>query len=360
VLKKSVLKISKRMGLFRLSMVLSHRKLRILCYHGFGDAEDVSFRPKLFITEATFKSRLKKLREMGVSVLPLDEALGAMQDRNLLRCTTAITIDDGFPSVLQIAAKQLNQFSMPATLYVTTYYALKQQPIFRLLVQYIFWKSKKNSIVVNDIPGISDGTYSIADEQSRTRLWQPIVEECERSLTEDARQEIARRLATAAEVNIDRMLRERVLHIMDADEIKQIEQLGVQIELHTHRHRFPIDPALAERELVDNRRTLEAWTGRQLKHFCYPSGAWDRSHWPVLASQEVKSATTCDRGLNTWETNAYALHRFLDSESISMIEFESEICGFSEFLRGLRKFIKRVLSMGDSQPLERTARSAYQ
>lgn len=61
---------------------------------------------------------------------------------------------------------------------------------------------------------------------------------------------------------------------MNPQEISEIAKDGVDVQLHTHRHRTPDDEALFQREIEDNRRRIESLTGRSPQRFCYPSGVY--------------------------------------------------------------------------------------
>ena len=57
----------------------------------------------------------------------------------------------------------------------------------------------------------------------------------------------------------------------------------------------------------------------------------------------VRSAVTCELGLFNGKTNLYQVPRLLDGENLQQIEFESEVCGFADWLRRVKRIAKRVL-----------------
>jgi hypothetical protein len=126
---------------------------------------------------------------------------------------------------------------------------------------------------------------------------------------------------------------------MDDRQIRSLLGQGIDIQLHTHRHRLPLEQEGTVREIQENRGVLEPLVGKRLNHFCYPSGIWSEKHWPGLAETGVKSATTCDAGLNSHRNAPLALKRFLDSEDILGIEFEAEIYGFAEIVRRVKRWL---------------------
>jgi peptidoglycan/xylan/chitin deacetylase (PgdA/CDA1 family) len=107
---------------------------------------------------------------------------------------------------------------------------------------------------------------------------------------------------------------------------------GADIQLHTHRHRAPLDRELFLREIADNRHSIQAMTGLRPSHFCYPSGVYDLRFLPWLRESDIISATTCETGFASRSSNQLLLPRFLDNAALSSIEFESWLTGVSAAL----------------------------
>jgi peptidoglycan/xylan/chitin deacetylase (PgdA/CDA1 family) len=118
-------------------------------------------------------------------------------------------------------------------------------------------------------------------------------------------------------------------------------QRGLDIQLHTHRHRISkAGHFCIEEEVEDNRARLEPLTGQPLQHFCYPSGVYDRAIWPDLKKIGIASATTTAPGLVGRSAEIYALPRILDGEHVSDLEFEAELSGLLELKRSFFKWLK--------------------
>jgi peptidoglycan/xylan/chitin deacetylase (PgdA/CDA1 family) len=117
---------------------------------------------------------------------------------------------------------------------------------------------------------------------------------------------------------------------MNPDEVRAVAKAPrprIDIELHTHSHQTPEDPALFQREIVENRRRIEEMTGRRPKHFCYPSGVYRLPYLPVLRSEGVVTATTCEPGLVDRTTNQLLMPRFVDTMRVSDEEFQAWLDG---------------------------------
>jgi peptidoglycan/xylan/chitin deacetylase (PgdA/CDA1 family) len=333
---KWILALGKYLGLFPLARLLTRKQLRIVCYHGTAIANEAAFRPDMFIAAATFERRLQYIVRKGFVVLSLEDAVTRLRAGGLPPNALVITIDDGFYGTYKEAIQLLKKYRLPATLYVTTYYSQHQNPVFRLEVQYIFWATKEKSLDLDGL-GIEEfrGEAAVSDRRDDATMWR-IIDYGETRLDEPGRRVLTARLASLLRVDLEELEKNRYLGLMNEEEIREASKAGIDIQLHTHRHRFPIDETSAKREIVDNRAVLELAVGKRLRHLCYPSGIWSERHWAWLEELDIQTATTCDVGLNDPRTHPLALKRVFDSSEVSSTEFEGELSGYLEILRGLR------------------------
>jgi peptidoglycan/xylan/chitin deacetylase (PgdA/CDA1 family) len=333
-LKAIVFQLAKHAGLFRLARWSTRNQLLILCYHGFELADESRFRPMLFMRSEVFARRLETIQQYGHTVVPLDEAVRRLRDGTLPRNAVCLTIDDGFYSVLACAAPLLRQYGFAAALYVTSYYADKRAPIFRLVVQYMFWKTAAPTFDGSGQPWDPPESVNLADPDATTRAMWRIIEHGENHCDEPGRQEICRILGERLGVDYAFIEHSRMLSLVSAEEIRQLSDAGVDIQLHTHRHRLPQnDAAGLQKEILENARFLEGILERPLQHLCYPSGLWTPAQWPSLAELGIASATTCEPGFNSADTPVLGLYRVLDDSTVPQLTFEAELSGFSEWLR---------------------------
>lgn len=326
--------ICKAIGLFHLSRFLMRRRLLILCFHGIALADEHAFRPMLFMRESVFRNRLETIRKNGFPVVSLSEGLSRLSAGQLPPNPITITIDDGFYNALSRAAPILQSYSLPATLYLTTYYVEKGTPIFRLVVQYMFWKTTVEHLEPLDQPWGPDQAIVLNDPGQRDTITWKIIGYGESKCDEPGRQAICQTLGAVLAVDYEELVASRILGLVAEEELLTLERMGIDIQLHTHRHRLPPeDEAACRREIQDNREFIQNALGETKTHLCYPSGVWDKGQWPCLEAEGVESATTCEPGLNTASTPRMGLHRVLDQDNLSRIEFEAELFGFCELLR---------------------------
>lgn len=341
-----ILKICDKLGLFYLTKLIFKKKLQILCYHGFECADETKFRPKLFISKATFAKRLAILKQAGFNIVDLDDAVKALDSNTLPDNSIVITIDDGFYNVFNIAAPMLAQYQFPSTLYLTTYYSIKQSAIFRLVVQYLFWKTNHSTLDLSilALEGFSETLNLTNANPQLTQQIANIYQYGEQHFNEAERVAFSHTLAKALNVDLKSVLDSRMLGLITLEEAKQLQTMGMDIQLHTHRHIFPQDDkSKAQQEILENRSVIESALTGDLKHFCYPSGQWHEKQWPWLKEVNITSATTCEGGFNSVNSPKLGLSRFLDGENISELEFKAEIYGFLEMMRMGRSLVRRFI-----------------
>lgn len=333
--KRFIYQISKRLGFFALARRLTAKELRILCYHGLSIGDEYLYMPGLFMRPETVRTRLHTLTRHRYPVLPLSQALEHLRNGTLPPCTVVITFDDGFYGNYHCGIALFDEFPLAATIYVTTYYVMKQTPVFRHVVQYMFWKTDRNELVLEGLPGFGGGVLDLTDEPVARRMMWDLILKAETDLKESERVTLGHELGVRLGVDFDELVRTRRLSLMTPNEIRSLAELGMDIQLHTHRHQFLPNKEHVQREIMDNRAVLEPLVGWPCVHLCYPSGVFTPVQWPWLQEAGIASATTCEPGLNNIRTHPYGLRRFVDAETVTTLEFEAEISGFSELLRRL-------------------------
>jgi peptidoglycan/xylan/chitin deacetylase (PgdA/CDA1 family) len=335
-MKILILRTAKAFGLFALSRWLTRRGLRILCYHGIwlGEGHYGNF---LFMSPQKFADRMAFLAAAGYPLLPLDEAVGRLKAGSLPPGATAVTIDDGWHGTYRYMLPALEAHGLPATVYVTTYFAERQYPVFDLVVRYLLDRGEGRQLDLSDLGVPGGGTVRLDTAVARAEAGEKIMIYGNEGLDAEERHAFGARLAAALDQDYGALVRDKVFHLMSAEELADAVGRGLDIQLHTHRHRTPLgDPDGLAREIADNRARLEPIAGHSLHHFCYPSGVYDRHIWPQLAALQIESATTIEQGLNFPGAEPLGLKRLLDGQEVELIEFEAELCGFVELTRLLR------------------------
>ena len=333
-LKLSVLHASRACGLFRLAARTGRRseQLLILCYHGISMDDEHEWAPGLYMPAELFDARLSQLTRGGCNVLPLGDAVARLRAGTLPPRSVVITFDDGNVDFHRRAWPLLKAHGLPATVYLTTYYCEDNRPIFPLILSYLLWKRRERRAEI----ALSSSRRLVLDASSAEgrRLTEAalMAHAQDEGMTARERDDLAARVAAALGTDYTDIRARRLLHIMNPLEVRAVAAEGADVQLHTHRHRSPLDEARYRGEIVANRQRIEALTGRPATHFCYPSGTHRPQFERWLRAEGVSSATTCEPGMAARDSNPFRLPRLLDHSALTSVEFDAWLCGLGAML----------------------------
>lgn len=338
VLKLSLLHVARALGVFS-AVARSRRRSRqllILCYHGISMDDEHEWAPGLFMRAERFESRLERLRRGGYRVLPLAEAVEGLRMGTLPPRSVAITFDDGNIDFRRHAWPLLQQYGLPATVYLTTYYCETNFPVFPLVLSYLLWKGSGTRAQIELPTGESVLVDATSPEHRRRAESMLLALAHDEGMSALEKDKLARNVASALGIDYDDLRERRLLHLMNPDEVRELAAQGVDFQLHTHRHRSPLDEGRYRAELTLNRARITAMTDTISRHFCYPSGTHKPQFEQWLAAEGVVSATTCEPGIATRTSDCLRLPRLLDHSTITDVEFDAWLCGLSALLPNRR------------------------
>jgi peptidoglycan/xylan/chitin deacetylase (PgdA/CDA1 family) len=327
--KRAVLKTLDTVGVFH---AISHsdwrrQRLAILCYHGVSLDDEHLWDPYLYMKPSDIEARFARIREGGYSVLPLNEAIERLYQGDLPEKSAALTFDDGFHDFYCQAYPLLRKYELPATVYLTTYYCDDNRAVFNVALSYVLWKGRASR-------------QDLATPAGRQQAWDAIKDRAERdNLNARDKDTLLQEIAAGLGIDYAGIQRRRILHLMTPAEVAELAAAGIDVQLHTHRHRTPLDRALFTREIADNRARIAGITGTRATHFCYPSGVYRPEFLPWLEEQEVASATTCDVGLASLGHHRLLLPRIVDHSRFAPIEFDAWLTGAAHLLPNKRTLV---------------------
>jgi peptidoglycan/xylan/chitin deacetylase (PgdA/CDA1 family) len=307
---------------------MTRRGFRILCYHGFSLADEHEWSADMFMSGAFFRRRMELIAASGMPVVPLEQVLRDDYPDHAI----AITIDDGWEGTLRVAAPILQEFSFPATLYLSSYYSATQTQVFNVLADYLLWKTAK--------PRVSLPEWSI-DIEIRPGAYRAALSDLRQlghRLGQVERQRLADELSQALGVDSTGLF-----YYLSLDQAKELDRLGIDLQLHTHRHRFDgIGREDAIEEVQANRAYLDGVRPAPRQHFCYPSGSYSGEQLAWLRDLDIQTATTCESGLNYPGQDPLQLHRMLDSQSIPEDWFMAMLEGIPFVARSPLDHLRRL------------------
>jgi peptidoglycan/xylan/chitin deacetylase (PgdA/CDA1 family) len=315
------------------------RRLLILCYHGVSLHDEHEWNPTLYIAPAALRARLRLLQALGCSVLPLDDAVKCLYANQLPSRSVVLTFDDGYVDFERQAYPLLQEFGMPATVYLPTLLCGANRPVFRLAIAYMLWKARARHVDLSGLTADRPGRYNLSTRDGRERAGEAIIATARHDRLSLAEKELfAAAIARQLDVDYEAISAAGMLTIMPPASARALAASGVSFELHTHSHRTIENGAQLALELRTNRAALHRITETSPRHFCYPSGWYRGEFVRVLRGADVRSATTCDPGLADPTSDPLVLPRFVDSQAISLLEFEGWVTGAARLLSRSRSY----------------------
>jgi peptidoglycan/xylan/chitin deacetylase (PgdA/CDA1 family) len=305
--KRGVLSIARHSGILNVWGGSGWRRNRfaVICYHGVSLADEHEWNPSLYVSAEFLRRRLDLLRRGGYTILGLKEAYARLHAGSLPPRTVVLTFDDGTYDFLSVAWPILCEFDIPATVYWTTYYAQRQFPVFSVASRYVAWKAGRP--LPDLLPTVRSANGAEKDAWLR---------------------EVCGRLG----VSYQRIHDSRIFSILRPEEVAELARAGCDFQMHTHRHRMPLDEEAFRTEIALNRAKITEATGQTPRHFCYTSGKFRSRFLPWLEAEGVITATTTRPGLINRDTHPLLLPRLVDHVGLSDAEFEAWTSGVAALL----------------------------
>ena len=239
------------------------------------------------------------------NVMPLHDALRALDQGRLPPRTVCITFDDGYRSVHDLALPILRKFGLPATVFVTSG--------FLDVDAGNMW----NDRIIHAVQSLPAGVLDLRD----------IGLDCYPLDSLDARKQTARRLTEAGKYLppgqraslVERLDRMSGMHhdalMLTPDMLAALERGGVEIGAHTISHPIltSLDDDSARHEIVAGKSQLEALVGKPVRLFAYPNGKvgqdYDIRHVDMVRQAGFFAAFTTAVGAITGDQDRFQLPR---------------------------------------------------
>ena len=347
-LKLVTLRIANALGVPSLLMRTNWRRQRllILCYHGVSLDDEHFWNPDLYVTREFLRQRLRILKELRAGIIPLDEGVQALYAGRLPERSVVLTFDDGMHDFYQVAYPLLHEFQFPATVYLTSYYSHFNRPVFDVMCSYLLWKGRGRllrypAVFESEIP-LNDSGIAKADRQIKAFALRV-------GLSGYKKDELLGDIAAVLDIDYEDLCSKRILHLMAPEEVAAVARGGIDIQLHTHRHRVSIHRDRFLREIDENRAYIDAYSSSLVRHFCYPGGFHLPQFVEWLRERGIVSSTTCEPGLASTTNDPMLLPRLVDHTGLTLAEFSAWISGLGSLLP------RRAHIMSEGQLLEEAA-----
>ena len=321
-------------GVFALARRVTRKHLRILCYHGFSIRDEYQVAPLMFMRAETFERRMRILKARRIPVVPLDAAVKMFKDGEIASCETVITLDDGWSSSLTIALPILQKYDFPASLYLSTEHLSDRAEVFNVIISYTIHRSKHPMLQLDDVHPAVDGSYELGPHRQQTIS--ALIGATERGVNFSARFNLLAPIAHALGVDLADILKDNRFRLLDRSELKEAFHGGLDIQLHTHRHKLP-DASFDSMAEAIERIARRSDQSSALNHVTFATRAGNTAANNLNGLHASASPPRrCDPRSQRPEHSVMLLKRYLDGENSSDIAFDAEICGVRELARSFR------------------------
>jgi peptidoglycan/xylan/chitin deacetylase (PgdA/CDA1 family) len=235
-------------------------RLCVLNYHRILTQPD-----PLFVDEPTVETFRWQMRLLAryFNVLSLPEAVAGLITGRLPARAVCITFDDGYRSIHDLAMPVLNEFGLPATVFVSTAY-LDSGTMWNETIADAVRRLPGGAV---DLSGTGIGTRELRTGDDRRKVLYELTAHA-KYLPPAERLALTERLAEmVGGSHADNLM-------LTPEMIRTMAAQRFEIGAHTVSH--PILTSLsddaARHEIVQGKHDLEAITGTPVRYFAYPNG----------------------------------------------------------------------------------------
>lgn len=328
MIKQLTLNLMRVSGVFDLARLARRHAALILTYHRFSAGrEDGKISAANFAEQLEYltkRYRLVPLAQLAESVVGREEARPRL---------AAITIDDGYHDVYQIAYPLLRRFGSPATLFVPPDFIDRRVWIWTDKVRFLAGQAVSQRGAFRPVMDFSEREIPIelTDAASRREAAERINSAL-KQFPEEIKEEAIERLAGDLGVELPESPPDEFGPISWA-EAREMQANGIEMGSHTLTH--PILTRIGDerlrRELRDSKSRLEEALRRRIEQFCYPNGDYDERVQREVARAEYRIAVTCVSGLNKRGDDPLTLRRIHTERDLA--HFAQSASGFEELRR---------------------------
>lgn len=280
---------------------IGNGRVCVVNYHRILEAHDPLLESEPDV--ATFRWQMALLAKC-FNVISLHDAVQLIGTSRMPPRAVCITFDDGYRSVHDLALPILQEFKLPATVFVTSGF----------VGGGTMWNDRIIEAVQNLPPGQLDlrelglGTYSLASLSDR-QLTVGRLTEASKYLPPQGRFDLVQRLEHLVGDDLDPGL------MLTPEMVVNLDRAGIEIGAHTISHPIltSLDDASARHEIEGGKKELEAILGKPVRLFAYPNGKigkdFDERHMRMAREAGYAAAFTTRAGAVTSGQDRFALPR---------------------------------------------------
>lgn len=322
-----------------IASVSKERRVCIITYHRILEKHDPLLETEPDVQ--TFSWQMKVLSE-NFNVMPLHDAILAIQAGTLPERAVCITFDDGYRSTHDLALPILQKYNLPATLFVTTAF-LGEGNMWNDRIIEAIRRLPSGQLNLQDI---GMGRHDVLTLEDRIDLVRLINAES-KYLSPRSRQDAILKLESLSGVSNEPGL------MLTRDMVRTLSNAGIEIGGHTMTHPIltKLDDDAAQDEIVQNKKVLEDIIGKPLRLFAYPNGKlgkdFDQRHMAMAKRAGYVAAFSTAVGAASKKSDLFRMPRSRPWDATPFL-FQARLL---RWLAGIGASDERLPTYGDKKGL---------
>ncbi len=282
--------------------IFAKNKLSILIYHQVF-AEKDAMRPSEPDAQ-TFAWQMQ-LVNRHFTPLSISAALKHLERGTLPANAICVTFDDGYINNLEIAAPILQQFNIPATVYIATGFSNGENMFNDRVIDLV----ANQQISTLSLNAIEEHPVELESTEDRIKVAHSILAKIKYL-------PIAERKTLIDVLYQENDALEAPIKMMSAKQIKQLRSMGVEIGAHTVEHPIlkVLEPAEQKQQIAKSKQVLEIVLGEEVTAFAYPNGKvggdYDQGTRDIVEGIGFDYAVSTNWGVTTKSSDKFQLNRF--------------------------------------------------
>ena len=307
--KRSIKSAASVTGAPRIGPRAARGSVNIFAYHRV--VKDIQKAEKeaiygIVISASTFRRHCEALKQK-YDVVSLDTATHFLvAKRQVARPLAVITFDDGYLDFHDVAFPILNEFALPATVFLPTAHIGEDKPLAHDRIFWLLRQALKQPKILKEC--LQNEPINFADKNINIRNLLKLTDSLV-YLPHSRREAVIARLEDALmPQNVNYPAEYKLL---DWDMVRFMERKGISFGSHTRNHVvLPLETdEIIHDEISSSRLEIEQQLGKRVWSFAYPNGEYNESIRQATAKAGFKTAVTTENRINAVGADTLTLGR---------------------------------------------------
>ena len=261
----------------------------ILNYHRICSDNNFSKRSdELTVSVSKFKEQLIFLKK-NYNLVCLDDLLNFKKSK---RFKISITFDDGYKDNLNFALPILNEFNIPATIYITTKFFENEFSLWWYEIKDYIWENSEN---IKFIYNEKNYDFPIKKNSEKLKSFEKLMK-ITKKLDKNNQNKF---LNALTKTNVRKQYKNEILSKEDVKLLSSNPLITIGAHTHNHLSLKNLKKNDCIKEIKISKQILEDLISRKINHFSYPYGTKNdagKREFEIVKELGFRSAVTTSVG----------------------------------------------------------------